>query len=174
MEDRELVEQILEQGRTSCFAELVQRYSGKVYSKALGVVHREELAAEVTQETFVKAYERLALWRGQQMGPWLTTIAMHTALHTLEKERTRRGRPAEDMSDTLADDYDDTREEMLQRMEAALGKLEDDERELIELHYYQQKRTADIARCTGLTQSNVLVRLHRIREKLKGLLKVES
>ena len=58
MEDREIVREIVEQGRTGLFTEIVKRYSGLVYSKALGVVRREDLAADVTQTTFVKAYEQ--------------------------------------------------------------------------------------------------------------------
>ena len=173
MEDKELVEHIRE-GRTGLFADIVKRYSGMVYSKALGVVHREELAAEVTQQTFVRAYEQLAVWRGQKMGPWLLTIAMHTALHILEKEKRHRGRPAEELSNTLTDDFDNEREEMIQRMEEAISQLPANERELIVLHYYQRTKTADIARTTGLSQQNVLVKLHRIREKLREKLKVNS
>lgn len=171
MDDRKLVEEILEQGRTAYFSEIVKRYSGMVYSKALSVVHREELAAEVTQATFVKAYEQLAVWHGQRMGPWLMAIAMHTALHILEKERTRRGQPAEELSDRLADRYDNEHEEMIQRMEEAISQLTEGERQLIDLHYYQQKKTEEIARQMGISQSNVLVRLHRIREKLRERLK---
>ena len=75
MTDREIVEEILTKGRTQCYAEIVRQYSGLVYSKALSVTKREELASEVAQQTFVKAYEQLALWCGQQMGPWLVICA---------------------------------------------------------------------------------------------------
>ena len=110
MEDRELVECITEQGHSGLYSEVLKRYSGMVYSKALGIVRREELAAEVTQETFVKAYERLRVWRGQQLGPWLMTIAMHTALHILEKEQRRRGPSAESVSEQVADSFDEEHE----------------------------------------------------------------
>jgi len=173
MTDREIVTRITAAGETRRFADIVGRYSSMVYSKSLGVVHREELAAEVTQQTFVKAYEQLVFWRGQEMGPWLVTIAMHTALHILEKEKRRRGQPAETMADSLPDTFDNEREEMIQRMEEAIRQLPEADRELITLHYYQQKKTADIARRTGLSQQNVLVRLHRIREKLREMLNHE-
>ncbi len=174
MTDREAVEEITRKGHTQCFAELVQRYSGMVYSKALSVVHREEVAGEVTQQTFVKAYEQLDVWRGQQMGPWLVTIALHVALRYMDKERVRRAQPVDELGDTLPDNFDNEREEMICRMEEAIRQLPKDERELIDLHYYQKKRTADIASATGLTQSNVLVKLHRIREKLREKLKAEN
>jgi len=170
MTDRELVEDILKRGRTQCFADIVRRYSGMVYSKALSVVHRDELAAEVVQQTFVKAYERLDVWRGQELGPWLVVIAMHTALHVLEKEKRHRTYPMEEVSDVLTDSFDEEREELIQRMEQAIERLPESEQDLLHRHYYQQQKTADIARQTGLSQPNVLVKLHRIREKLRGML----
>ncbi|MBP5380259.1 MAG: sigma-70 family RNA polymerase sigma factor [Bacteroidaceae bacterium] len=170
MEDREIVREIVEQGRTGLFTEIVKRYSGLVYSKALGVVRREDLAADVTQTTFVKAYEQLAFWRGERLGPWLVTISMHTALHTLEKEKVRRAQPVDNIADNIPETFDEEREEMILRMETAIKQLPSGEQELIKLHYYQKEKTADIARKTGLSQQNVLVKLHRIREKLKSTL----
>ena len=52
-------------------------------------------------------------------------------------------------------------------MEAAIAQLSEQDQQLLRLHYYEECRTADIANRTGLSQSNVLVRLHRIRERLK-------
>jgi len=52
-------------------------------------MHTEEGAAEVTQQTFVRAYESLDAWRGTELAPWLTAIATHTALKLLDKERRR-------------------------------------------------------------------------------------
>ena len=170
MEDRELVREIVEQGRTGLFAEIVKHYSGMVYSKALGIVHREDLAADVTQTTFIKAYEQLDCWRGQQLAPWLVTIAMHSTLHILDKERVRRAQPVDNIADNIPETFDDEREEMIQRMETAIRQLPNGEQELIKLHYYQKEKTADIARKTGQSQQNVLVKLHRIREKLRTAL----
>lgn len=167
MEDREVIEDILRKGQTLRFAIIVRRYSGMVYSKVISLVKREEMAAEVTQQTFVKAYEQLDVWRGLTLGPWLATIATHTALHLLEKEKRRRGQPAENMADRLPDEYSYEREEMIQRMEQAIDELPENDRNIIQLHYYQRMSTADIAQRTGMSQANVLVRLHRIREKLK-------
>ena len=174
MSDRELVERITQQGDTRLFAEVVKRHSGMVFSKAMSVVHREELATEVAQQTFVKAYEQLPLWRGQELKGWLAIIAVHTALHIVEKERRHRGWPAEDMADTLPDNFDPEHEERLLHMEQALSELPEQDQMFIRLHYYEQRKTADIAQLTGLTQQNVLVRLHRIREKLKEKMNRES
>lgn len=92
MTDKELAQEVVQRGSHKAFAEIVHRYSGMVFSKALGVMRTEEGAAEVTQQTFVRAYESLDAWRGTELAPWLTAIATHTALKLLDKERRRRTR----------------------------------------------------------------------------------
>ena len=54
MIDRELAHQVTQRSSQKAFAEIVHRYSGMVFSKALGVMRSEEGAAEVTQQTFAK------------------------------------------------------------------------------------------------------------------------
>lgn len=177
MEDRELVNSVIAHGDTKCFARIVSRYSAMIYSKALGLTHREELAAEVTQQTFVKAYDRLAYWRGQSLGPWLVTIASHTALNILDKEKRRRGRPVEQVPEAempRQESYSEEHEQRLVRMERAISRLPDGDRQLIEMHYGRRKPTSEIAQATGMSQSNVLVRLHRIRERLKKWIEDEE
>lgn len=165
MEDRELVHEVLQHGNKQCFAEIVKRYSGMVFSKAIGIVRREELAKEVTQQTFIKAYTRLEYWRSDKLGPWLVTIAMHTALNEIERER--RMAPLSVREQSLDDETLTEREALLQRMEQALTVLSEQDRRLIQLHYYKQMKTEEVARQMGMSQSNVLVRLHRIRERLR-------
>ena len=182
MTDRELANKVLSNGDQQSFAEIVRRYSGIVFSKTLSIVRREELAKEVTQQTFIRAYERLAYWRNDSLGPWLTTIAIHMALNELEHERKNRGGAPSSLEEAgrakalhmPSDDYDPEREASLQRMEQAIASLPEQDRQIIQLHYYQQKKTDEIAHRTGLSQSNVLVRLHRIREKLRKMLSTES
>lgn len=175
MTDRELAIQVTD-GNHKAFAEIVHRHSGMVFSKALGVMHSEEGAAEVTQQTFVRAYENLATWRGTELAPWLAAIAVHTALKLLDKERRRRTSSLDDLPGSvfggLADEspYSEEHEASLQQMEAAIAVLPEQDQQLLHLHYYEQLKTADIARRTGLSQSNVLVRLHRIRERIKATL----
>lgn len=90
MEDRELVNKVIRSGDTKSFSVIVSRYSAMVYAKALGLVRREELAAEITQQTFIKSYQNLEFWSGQSLGPWLSAIAAHTSLNILEKEKMQK------------------------------------------------------------------------------------
>ena len=144
MTDRELANKVLRDGHQQSFAEIVSRYSGMVFSKAIAIVRREDLAKDVAQQTFIRAYERLSYWRTDSLGPWLAAIAMHTALNELERER--------------------------RSMDQAISQLPEQDQTIIRLHYFKQQKTDAIARQTGLSQANVLVRLHRIRERLRRAL----
>ena len=161
MTDKELVNEVLQGNSQRSFSEIVSRYSGMVFSKALGIVKREDLAKDVAQQTFIKAYERLAYWRSDKLGPWLVSIAMHTALNELERERRNRSLSVEES------DYDEHRELLLQRIEQAIGELGEPDGGIVRMYYYEERKTDEIARQTGFSQSNVLVRLHRIRERLR-------
>lgn len=68
MEDRDIVNNILCKGDGDAYAQIVARYSGMVYSKALGVVRSEDFAAEITQQAFIRAYLHLSEWQGEAMG----------------------------------------------------------------------------------------------------------
>lgn len=167
MEDKELVEQILKHGNSRYYGTIVSRYSRLVYSKTIPIVRRDELTREVVQQTFVKAFDRLDCWNGKSLSAWLVAIAMHTALNILDKERRRRAHSVDDVDIADNDNHSDEHENMLQRMEKAIDKLKDEDKTIIQLHYYKRMKTEEIARKTGMSQQNILVKLHRIREKLR-------
>ena len=172
MEDKQIVQKILNGGNTRLFTPVVQCYSGMMLSKALTITRNYDRAAEAVQMAFAKAYANLDSWRGDTLGPWLLTITMHTALNLMEKERrinrlSTEGKQLENVPDeTYSDEY----ESKLQRMEQALEQLSSDDRQLITLHYYRKMKTEEIAKTMGISQSNVLVRLHRVRDRLRKLM----
>ncbi len=169
MTDKQLVQRTLLHADHRAFEELMKRHSFLVYGKALSILHQSEQAKEVAQQTWVKVYYRLSSWRGDQFAPWVSAIATFTALN--ERERSARQRSFEEHPSRVlvaADEYDSEREERLQQMEKAIRSLQPQDREIIRLHYYQHMKTDEVARLLNLSQSNVLVRLHRIRERLKN------
>ncbi len=166
MQDRQLVNRVLA-GDKECFSELVRRYSSAVYAAVLNLTKRRETSMELTQQTFVRAYERLEYFRSESMKGWLLTIAYHLALNVLERERLHRNIPAEGADVLEAEHYSAEHEQRLQAMERAIATLPADDRDIIRQHYFLGASTKEIAERKQMTQSNVLVRLHRIRARLK-------
>ncbi|MBR4389372.1 MAG: sigma-70 family RNA polymerase sigma factor [Prevotella sp.] len=172
MEDKQIVQKIMNGGNTRLFTPVVQRYSGMMLSKALTITRNRDRAAEAVQMAFTKAYANLDAWRGDTLGPWLMTITMHTALNMMEKERryNRYSTEAQPLENVADETYSDEHEVRLQRMEQALQQLSPDDRQLISLHYFKKMKTDEMATAMGMTQSNVLVRLHRVRDRLKKIM----
>ena len=173
MEDKVIVDSILRSGRTQLFSLIVKKYGSAVYAKALAIIKDAEEAKEIAQHTFVKAYQQLEDWQGTQLGPWLIAIACHLSLNALEKAKRKHIVDAEQVQ--IPDEtYSEEREERIQRMEQAISELPPQDQQIIRLYYYNKVKTEDIAQALRLSQSNILVRLHRIRERLKKQLQNEK
>ncbi len=164
--DMEIVRRV-QAGDTEAFGELVSRYSGRIYTLALAVVRDAQRAEDVVQETFIRAYEHLGGFRGASaFGTWLYRIACNRAVG--ECRRRTYGRiDAESCAvaeEPSAERFD---EETVARMRRALERLRPEERALVALFYEEERSMAEIAQIMDMTLSNVKVRLHRVRGRLK-------
>jgi RNA polymerase sigma-70 factor (ECF subfamily) len=171
MDDRIIVRCILEDGKKELFSLVVKSYRGKVFSCAYGITQNTELAKEVAQQTFIRAFTHLSSWNGKELGAWLTAIAAHEALNLLEKEKRKINVSEMTVS---TEGYSAERERLLSALEQAIEELPEQDRQIIRLHYFDNMRTEDIAELMRLSHANVLVKLHRIRERLKKRLQNEE
>lgn len=174
MTDKELITRIVEHNDTEAFSVVMQRYSGLVFSTAIAITKDYNLAQEVMQLALIKAYQNLHHWRsGTSLAPYLQMITHNQALDTLKGRQKERH---SDINNVSVADEDTTIEHhiLLDKMDNAIAKLPDDERKIIEMHYYQKLKTKEIASITRISESNVLVKLHRIRAKLKKLIENEN
>jgi len=170
--DIELIREVLQGSNARAFETLMKRYTSQVYGAALRLVKDEENAQEVTQMAFIQAYRQLDSWRGENFGAWVTIIANHIALRLMEKEKRRQTDPLNENIDPPNEEYDEQRELQLQALENAITRLSEDERQIIQWHYYEGVPLQTIAQRVGQTENNIKVRIFRIREKLK--MKIEN
>lgn len=84
-----------------------------------------------------------------------------------DKERRHRTESIDGRTIIHENSFSDEREELIRRMEKAIGELPPNDREIIRMHYYENRKADDIASKLKMSKSNVLVRLHRIRGQLK-------
>jgi RNA polymerase sigma-70 factor, ECF subfamily len=78
-------------GNVAAFEELVKRYDRKLFRIAHGVTHNREDSQDAVQETFLKAYQHLAEFRGDsQFSTWLIRITVNQSLMKLRKQRAIR------------------------------------------------------------------------------------
>lgn len=124
-------------------------------------------AEDVTQEAFIRAYEHLDGFRGASaFGTWLYRIAYNRAAGECRRRAYDRidAESCAVAEESSAGRFD---EETVVRMRRALERLRPDERVLVALFYEEERSLAEIAQIMNLTLSNVKVRLHRLRGRLR-------
>lgn len=168
------VERVLD-GDTEAFAVLAGRYSGKVFSLIERICHSREDAEELTQDTFVKAYESLVRFRRESsFSTWVYRIAYNTAVSHLRRRRIRFGEWHDERDLPVGyvspmEEGAGEREEQGQRLERALEALPPDDRALVQLFYLEEKPVREISAILRLSENNVKTRLHRIRKRLGAI-----
>ena len=167
-------------GKTECFSYFLDAYGQQIFNLIVRMTGSPEDAEELTQDSFMKAFEHLSSFNGNSsFSTWLYRIAYNTTLSALRKKRKEEQTFDERVWNTISDteaeqamDADDEKQILL--LKKALEKLTADEQALITLFYEEEKTVADICYILHLTESNVKVKLHRIRKKLYLLMKQED
>lgn len=172
LDDTYYINKVLD-GHTEYFARLVDRYSHRMYVLIVKIVRNREEAEEVTQDVFLKTFRTLHRFKGEcRFSTWLYRIAYTTAISATRKKRNEfmylEDLAIDNVADSQVDEAfgRDDSAPLLEKLEKGLALLSPDERGLISLFYTENHSVEEIAAVTGLSESNVKVKLHRIRKKL--------
>ena len=173
-EDIDIIRTVLS-GRQQAYTLLVERYQKYVFTLTLRFVGDRELAEELAQDVFVKAYRSLADYRGEsKFSTWLYTIVHSICISALRKKQ----HPVvltEDLTTTYAaiDNQTqkllDTRSDKAQ-LTTAISLLDPTDAEVIILFYQAEQSIEEIGHITGQTPGSIKVRLHRARQRLRNIL----
>jgi RNA polymerase sigma factor (sigma-70 family) len=147
------------------FGAFYERTYQVAYRTALGIVRDATLAADVTQEAYVAAYEHRTRFRGDAPGhAWLHRIVVNRALAALRRQRPT----VREVIPIDAGRQDDSRG-VADRLAlfAALEELSPRQRAAIVLRYYHDYDYATIARILGTSPSNVGAMLSRALDRLR-------
>jgi RNA polymerase sigma-70 factor (ECF subfamily) len=160
-------------GNTGLFAYFVNGYSRSVYALIVKIVRVPEDAEELTQDVFFRVFEKLETFKGEsKFSTWIFRISYNTAISFIRKRKMTYLAVDESVLNNLADDAVDgflnqaDDEALLLKLEVSLSWLEPDEQALVNLYYNQNLPVKELALVLGLTESNVKIKLHRIRKKL--------
>ncbi|MDD2491079.1 MAG: sigma-70 family RNA polymerase sigma factor [Bacteroidales bacterium] len=173
-EELRLIERIKE-GETSLYNQLVSHHSPKILSIVRGVVRNREDAEEVAQDIFVKAYFSLKGFRGEcSFSTWLFRIAYNMSI---SKTRSKKKinvpyENIEQLQDNSSSDIDiiEEREKMVKILYEAIETLDPGDRFLVLSFYNHNKSIREISEICRMSESNVKVRLHRIKKRLSLLI----
>lgn len=175
------IKQVLN-GKINAFSHIVERHKDHAFNLAIRICGNAEEAEEITQDSFVKAYRSLKDFRMKSsFSTWLYRIVYNTSISHIrgKKERTIS---LEEFPVDASDFYSaGTTEEQAEReyrnslVNFALDKLSEDERGLITLFYYEEMTLDEIESVTGISKSNIKVKMFRARQKMLAVIeKTES
>ena len=162
-------------GDEEAFRLIFERYTRPIISFIFYMVNQSELAEELAQETFVRAYRNLNALRDDiKLSTWLFGIARNVARESL-RERSREGSHV-DLDDPSALEVCDNKPspvgELLDKelsgiVRHALLKLDEDKRLVFTLKVYQQVSYDEISEITGFSIPKIRNDLHRARAEMR-------
>lgn len=166
------IEQVLA-GKINAFSYIVDRHKDKAYNLAFRICGNHEEAEEIAQDSFLKTYRSLKGFKMKSsFATWLYRIVYNTAIsHVRIKKKgvlSLEEFPA-DATDFLGSNTSEEEADKEYRstlLNFALQKITEEERGLISLYYLEEMSTEEISDITGISKSNIKVKLFRTRQKL--------
>jgi RNA polymerase sigma-70 factor (ECF subfamily) len=145
------------------FEEIYQLYWQRIFRLCMGYVNDYDIAQDLAQETFIIVWQQLPKFRNEaNIGTWIFRIASNNCLRQIEKEKRIT---KTDLPINLREEHQDSIEPQIQMLYRFISELPETDRIIISLELENLKQ-AEIAGIIGLTEANVRVRIHRIKEKL--------
>ena len=156
-------------GDAAAFEAVYRAHAGRVYALCLRMSGDRARAEELTQDVFVRAWERLALYRGESaFGTWLHRLAVNVVLEDARRVRRREARvraEGDEPMDRAASPAGLCAEERI-TLEQAVAALPPGARRAFVLHDVHGYKHDEIARLTGLAPGTLRAQLHRARQLL--------
>lgn len=158
-------------GDPRAFGELVRRHQDGVFRFVLRMTGSRDEAMDLTQDTFIKAWQALPRWEPQaQFRTWLFQIARNAALDLLRRREALRFVPLEDGVGFIAPqpgpDEQFAQRQRLGLLDAALRQLPPEQREVLLLREIEQLSYAQIAAVLQVQEGTVKSRIARARAAL--------
>ena len=165
--DREVLERF-RVGDESAVKAVYERYGGPVFALSVSVLADHGLAADATQQTFIKAWRAAATYDPERdFGPWIYAIARRTAIDIYRKQS--RSVPSDDLDVATLPPGLETVWEVFE-VRGAVDKLPDEERLVVKLSHFDGYTHVEIAERLGIPVGTVKSRSHRAHQRLLSLL----
>ncbi len=162
------------------FEILLQRYKDKVFSKAVSILKNEEDSRDISQDIFIKVFNGLPSFRSESaFSTWLYAITVNTCLNHKEKmqrrpwwwlaediEEVREGHVQEEEFFHLVGKIFE-QEDLRKQIDSTLKNLSEQDREILELRFFEELDYKAISRNLGIGLSAVKMRLKRARQEFK-------
>jgi len=179
----ELLVKSAKRGDMLAFEELVGRHRDKIYARAFSMMRNEDEALDLSQEAWVKGWQRLVQFHGDSsFATWMTRIVINLCLDQLRKNKRHRAESIELMNEESGGverqmpvvEVNPTegleRGELRQRIDKALAQLSHEHRTVLILHEFEDLEYKEIAKRMECSIGTVMSRLFYARRKMAALL----
>ncbi len=156
-------------GNTNLYGQLVNLYSKMCFSVAYKIIQDVDETEDIVQESFISAYEYLSSIKGEsKFSTWIYRIVMNKAIAHKNKQKFFDEVDNQGVKD---EEYDTELESSnTENLKKALAILNEKERLVIELFYYQEQSIREVSQICDTSEANIKVLLHRARKKMNELL----
>ena len=176
-EEKLLVDEIIN-GNVHAFRKIVEKYEDMVFTITLRIIRNRELADEIAQDVFLKVYQSIDKFKGKsKLSTWIYKIAYNTSVNAIRGvKNAMRDSDIDSIPDNEIGSSPDAQFELITEdskklVKKAIMSLEVSERIIVTLYYFDDLTVSEISDITGVSKSNVKVKLYRSRNKLYELLK---
>jgi RNA polymerase sigma-70 factor (ECF subfamily) len=172
MEDEKILIKKAQKGDKQAYGEIYKKYFQKIYRYCKFNTNNEELAKDICQESFVKAWKKIKDFKTE--GQWsiqafLFTIARNLIIDFSRKKKEYALDQAENVA-AITDLYEDLdKKNEIEQVRNALSKLDDLERQIIILRYFEEMPSAEVAKILNVNDGALRVRTYRVMQKLKDI-----
>ncbi|WP_207533952.1 RNA polymerase sigma factor [Desertivirga arenae] len=155
--------------KEAVFKEIFQTNSRKIYHLCFGYTGDEDTAHDLMQETFMKVWQNLDKFRNQAMiSTWIYRIAVNTCLSWLRVEKRQA---KDELTDNIIENKKEElseKNEQIALLYKCISKLEESERIIITM-VLDEVPYPEIAEISGISEGNLRVKIHRIKNKLTDI-----
>src|SRR5881394_3903655 len=172
-----------QRGDMPAFEELVARHRDKIYARAFSMMRNEDEAVDLSQEAWVKGWQRLHQFQGEaSFATWMTRIVINLCLDQLRRLKRVRADSIDQMDDEsggverqmpiINPNPTERLElgELRQRIDRALNQLSYEHRTVLVLHEFEELEYKEIAKVMDCSIGTVMSRLFYARRKMAALL----
>ena len=165
------------------FEELVGRHRDKIYARAFSMMRNEDDATDLSQEAWVKGWQRLKQFHGDSsFVTWMTRIVINLCLDQLRKHKRQRAESIEVLDEelggverqmptvTINPTEGLERTELRARIDKALAQLSYEHRTVLVLHEFEELEYKEIAKRMECSIGTVMSRLFYARRKMAALM----
>lgn len=167
-----------QEGDEDAYGQIYRLFWQRIYRYCQFNTGKSETAQDICQETFLRAWRSLStfsLYKGGSFQAFLFKIARNLIIDLARKKKEialenyqQQADPAQDLDEKLQ------RQQDIAQVQSALAKLEEKDRQIIILRYFEELSSHEVAKIVGVREGNLRVRTHRILKKLKQIIEKKN